>query len=217
MNDNKLYPACTFIVGLPQETEDDVLRRRSTSSTTSGTSRRLLVPMFFVPLGHLKSRDWFRRDRLSRLQEELLKRALTHGVRQSKVMLNDFFDWEGGAHAALPGRLPGVHRLPRDAGAHERALEPRAAAGARDDRPELDARTGCRSRPSPCGSRPVRSGLVGREFRRRPVPVGSVDRPWTVLGRTKVARDTRGAPRPDDLQRRLAIPVPVVDAPGARR
>ena len=51
--------------------------------------------MFFVPLGHLKTRDWFRRDRLSPLQEELLKRALSHGLRQSKRMLNDFFDWEG--------------------------------------------------------------------------------------------------------------------------
>jgi hypothetical protein len=51
--------------------------------------------MFFVPLGHLKSKDWFRRDRLSPLQQELLKRALTHGLRQSKSLLNDFFDWEG--------------------------------------------------------------------------------------------------------------------------
>ena len=51
--------------------------------------------MFFVPLGHLKSRDWFRRDRLSPLQVELFKRALTHGVRQSKAMLNEFFDMEG--------------------------------------------------------------------------------------------------------------------------
>ncbi|EQD30365.1 hypothetical protein B1B_18448, partial [mine drainage metagenome] len=54
-----------------------------------------LVPMFFVPLGHLKSRDWFQRDMLSDVQEELLKRALTHGIRQSKGLLTEFFDWEG--------------------------------------------------------------------------------------------------------------------------
>ncbi len=94
MNDNHVYPACTFIVGLPQETEDDVARTIDLIDDL-WDFKGLLVPMFFVPLGHLKSRDWFSRDRLSPLQEELLKRALTHGLRQSKRMLADFFDWEG--------------------------------------------------------------------------------------------------------------------------
>ena len=99
MNDNHVYPACTFIVGLPQETEDDVQRTIDLIDDL-WDFKALLVPMFFVPLGHLKTRDWFRRDRLSPLQEELLKRALSHGLRQSKRMLNDFFDWEG-AHTGL--------------------------------------------------------------------------------------------------------------------
>ncbi len=99
MNDNHVYPACTFIVGLPQETEDDVARTIDLIDDL-WDFKALLVPMFFVPLGHLKSRDWFRRDRLSPLQEELLKRALTHGLRQSKRMLTDFFDWEG-SHTRL--------------------------------------------------------------------------------------------------------------------
>ena len=94
MNDNHVYPACTFIVGLPQETEDDVQRTIDLIDDL-WEFKAILVPMFFVPLGHLKSRDWFRRDRLSPLQQELLKRALTHGLRQSRSMLNDFFDWEG--------------------------------------------------------------------------------------------------------------------------
>jgi radical SAM superfamily enzyme YgiQ (UPF0313 family) len=94
MNDNHVYPACTFIVGLPQETEDDVQRTIDLIDDL-WDFKGLLVPMFFVPLGHLKSKDWFRRDRMSPLQVELLKRALTHGLRQSKRMLRDFFDWEG--------------------------------------------------------------------------------------------------------------------------
>jgi radical SAM superfamily enzyme YgiQ (UPF0313 family) len=89
-----VYPACTFIVGLPQETEDDVARTIDLIDDL-WDFRAILVPMFFVPLGHLKSRDWFRRDRLSPLQEELLTRALTHGLRQSRNLLDDFFDWEG--------------------------------------------------------------------------------------------------------------------------
>ncbi len=94
LNDNHVYPACTFIVGLPQETEDDVLKTIDLIDDL-WDFKALLVPMFFVPLGHLKSRDWFQRDMLSDVQEELLKRALTHGIRQSKGLLTEFFDWEG--------------------------------------------------------------------------------------------------------------------------
>jgi radical SAM superfamily enzyme YgiQ (UPF0313 family) len=98
MNDNHVYPACTFIVGLPQETEDDVIKTIELIDDL-WDFRAILVPMFFVPLGHLKNKDWFRRDRLSHVQEELFKRALTHGLRQSKNLLADFFDWEG-AHTS---------------------------------------------------------------------------------------------------------------------
>lgn len=94
LNDNHAFPACTFIVGLPQETEDDVLKTIELIDDL-WDFKAILVPMFFVPLGHLKSKDWFRRDRLSDAQEELFKRALSHGLRQSKNLLRDFFDWEG--------------------------------------------------------------------------------------------------------------------------
>jgi radical SAM superfamily enzyme YgiQ (UPF0313 family) len=94
MNDNHVFPACTFIVGLPQETEDDVLKTIELLDDL-WDFKAILVPMFFVPLGHLKSKDWFTRDRISVVQQELFKRALSHGLRQSKVLLRDFFEWEG--------------------------------------------------------------------------------------------------------------------------
>ncbi len=94
MNDNHVYPACTFIVGLPQETEDDVLKTIDLIDDL-WDFKAILVPMFFVPLGHLKTRDWFRREMVSPSQEQLLTRAMSHGLRQSKQLLNDFFDWEG--------------------------------------------------------------------------------------------------------------------------
>ncbi len=94
MNDNHVYPACTFIVGLPQETEDDVLRTIELFDDL-WDFKAILVPMFFVPLGHLKSKDWFTRDRISDVQRQLFERALSHGLRQSKALLRDFFDIEG--------------------------------------------------------------------------------------------------------------------------
>jgi radical SAM superfamily enzyme YgiQ (UPF0313 family) len=106
MNDNHVYPACTFIVGLPQETEDDVVKTIELIDNL-WDFKAILVPMFFVPLGHLKSKDWFQRDRLSPVQEELLKRALSHGLRQSPRLLEDFFDWEGAHPRAMRATFRG--------------------------------------------------------------------------------------------------------------
>jgi radical SAM superfamily enzyme YgiQ (UPF0313 family) len=94
MNDNHVFPACTFIVGLPQETEDDVLKTIDLFDDL-WDFKAILVPMFFVPLGHLKTKDWFTRDRISDVQRQLFERALTHGLRQSKALLNEFFDIQG--------------------------------------------------------------------------------------------------------------------------
>ncbi|MGA7862358.1 MAG: radical SAM protein [Thermoplasmata archaeon] len=94
LNDNHVFPACTFIVGLPQETEDDVLKTIELFDDL-WDFKAILVPMFFVPLGHLKTKDWFNRSMLSDVQVELMKRALTHGLRQAPGLIRDFFDMEG--------------------------------------------------------------------------------------------------------------------------
>ncbi len=91
LNDNGVYPACTFIVGLPQETEDDVIKTIDLIDDL-WDFRALLVPMFFVPLGHLNKKDWFLRQSISDRQKELLTRALTHGLKQSRNMLDVFFE-----------------------------------------------------------------------------------------------------------------------------
>ena len=91
LNDNSVYPACTFIVGLPQETEEDVIRTLDLFDDL-WDFRALLVPMFFVPLGHLTQKDWFRHDRVTERQKELFGKAITHGLRQSHMLLDMFFE-----------------------------------------------------------------------------------------------------------------------------
>lgn len=91
LNDNAVYPACTFIVGLPQETEEDVIKTIDLFDDL-WDFKAILVPMFFVPLGHLNQKDWFSRDNVSDRQKELMTRALTHGLRNSKVLLDTFFE-----------------------------------------------------------------------------------------------------------------------------
>jgi radical SAM superfamily enzyme YgiQ (UPF0313 family) len=77
MHDNMLAPACTLIVGLPEEKEEDVIRTMELVDDLKGV-RSLIVPLFFVPLGRLKSRDWFKRAEVTELHKQLLFQCAEH-------------------------------------------------------------------------------------------------------------------------------------------
>lgn len=96
MEDNRLVPAMTLIAGLPEETEEDVMKTLELVDEL-WDFKAIIMPMFFVPMGMLKDREWFRAYNLSDTHIELLKRCLTHGIRQGKRILRDYFDdrWWG--------------------------------------------------------------------------------------------------------------------------
>jgi len=77
MHDNRMVPACTLIVGLPEENENDVLRTLELIDDIKGV-RSLVVPLFFVPLGRLKREAWFRDETMSDLRRQLLFRCVEH-------------------------------------------------------------------------------------------------------------------------------------------
>ncbi|MCW3999345.1 MAG: B12-binding domain-containing radical SAM protein [Candidatus Bathyarchaeota archaeon] len=80
MHDNKLVPACTLIVGLPEETEEDITQTMDLVDDLK-EMRSLIVPLFFVPLGHLKSRDWFNKTQLGERHKQLLIQCAEHDFR----------------------------------------------------------------------------------------------------------------------------------------
>jgi radical SAM superfamily enzyme YgiQ (UPF0313 family) len=80
MHDNKLVPACTLIVGLPNETEDDLAKTMELVDDLKDV-RSLIVPLFFVPLGRLKNEDWFKRTELGELHKQLLFQCTEHDFR----------------------------------------------------------------------------------------------------------------------------------------
>ena len=80
MHDNLMVPACTLIVGLPEEREEDLLRTMELVDDLKGY-RSLIVPLFFVPLGRLKSRDWFRKTEMNDLHKQLLFQCAEHDFR----------------------------------------------------------------------------------------------------------------------------------------
>ncbi len=91
MTDNNLVPACTLIIGLPQETEDDITKTIELIDDLKDF-KSLIVPLFFVPLGRLKERDWFTREEMSNLHKELLIRCLKHDIYWTKVIKRQYFE-----------------------------------------------------------------------------------------------------------------------------
>lgn len=88
MHDNKLVPACTLILGLPDEREEDIIKTMDLVDDLKGM-RSLIVPLFFVPLGKLKSEDWFTETRLSELHKQLLILCAEHDF----YWVDNLLDW----------------------------------------------------------------------------------------------------------------------------
>jgi len=88
--------ASTLIAGLPEENEDDIIKTLELVDDL-WDFKAIIMPMFFVPMGLLKNKDWFQAYELSDIHMELLKRCLTHGIRQGRRILKNYFEerWYG--------------------------------------------------------------------------------------------------------------------------
>lgn len=84
-----LIPAMTLIVGLPGETEDDVIKTLELVDEL-WDFKSIIMPMFFVPMGLLHDREWFRAYKVTSAHKELLCKCLTHGVRQAEKILPEY-------------------------------------------------------------------------------------------------------------------------------
>ncbi|MEM2122025.1 MAG: radical SAM protein [Candidatus Bathyarchaeia archaeon] len=102
MMDNRLIPACTLITGLPQEREEDTLKTLELIEDLKWF-RSLIVPLFFVPMGRLRDKDWFKFEELTELQKELMVKCLGHDLRWAREMLEWYL--EGRWYAPVLGGL----------------------------------------------------------------------------------------------------------------
>lgn len=97
MHENRIVPAATLVLGLPQEKPEDVTATAELLDRLK-PYRSLIVPMFFVPMGALKNREWFRRQGLREEHVEVLVQCLRHSVRWA----GDLVDW----YLSGPGLAP---------------------------------------------------------------------------------------------------------------
>ncbi len=90
MHENRIIPAATLILGLPEETESDVAYTAEMLDRLSDY-RSIIVPMFFVPMGVLKNRDWFRRKLVKPEHVEVMKKCLFHSLKWAEDIMNNFY------------------------------------------------------------------------------------------------------------------------------
>ena len=96
MHDNMMVPACTLIVGLPEEREEDILKTMELVDDLKGI-RSFIVPLFFVPLGRLRNEDWFKQAEMTDLHKQLLFQCTEHDFRWVDDLLEISFrgKWYG--------------------------------------------------------------------------------------------------------------------------
>jgi len=90
LHEHRIIPAATIIVGLPGETPDDVMKTVELVERLK-PYRSLIVPMFFVPMGTFKNRDWYTGVNFSLEHAELLLATLRHSVYWAKDIISKFY------------------------------------------------------------------------------------------------------------------------------
>ena len=92
LNDNYWYPCTTLIMGLPSETEDDVLKTIELVDDLKGT-KQWLFPLFFVAMGGsiLEREKSFTLDKMTRAHWDLLFECWEHSLKFAKTALDFLF------------------------------------------------------------------------------------------------------------------------------
>lgn len=92
MHEVRLIPAITIIVGLPGEEPDDVMQTIELIERMR-PYRSLVVPLFYVPMSHIRAdkRGWMQRVNLLPEHIELLRVVFRHSIYWAKDILNRFY------------------------------------------------------------------------------------------------------------------------------
>jgi len=78
MHDSRIVPAATIILGIPGETSRDLVKTLELIDELK-PFRSLIVPMYFVPMGVLKNKEWYK-AKPSEEQLEIMKACLKHDI-----------------------------------------------------------------------------------------------------------------------------------------
>jgi len=90
MHEHNIIPAATLIVGLPEETEDDIIKTIELIDRLK-TYRSLIVPMYFVPMGLFKNMDWYKNEKIEGVYKDLGLLCLKHSLYWAEDILRNYY------------------------------------------------------------------------------------------------------------------------------
>jgi radical SAM superfamily enzyme YgiQ (UPF0313 family) len=90
MHENDIIPAVTLIIGLPEETEKDLLQTIELLDRLK-QYRSLIVPMMFVPMGALKNKEFYRKEMMTDIHIEVLYKTYQHSIFWAKDILKKYY------------------------------------------------------------------------------------------------------------------------------
>ncbi|MGC8752828.1 MAG: B12-binding domain-containing radical SAM protein [Fervidicoccaceae archaeon] len=86
MHENDVIPAVTLIIGMPEETEEDLLQTLELLDKIKGY-RSLIVPMMFVPMGSLKNKEFYKKEMIRDLHIQILYKTYQHSIYWAKEIV----------------------------------------------------------------------------------------------------------------------------------
>jgi len=90
MSENNIIPASTLIVGLPGEDEDDILETIELVERLRDYPS-LIVPMYFVPMGYFKDKNWYLKEKFEGSLKELGEICLRHDLYWAEKILTRYY------------------------------------------------------------------------------------------------------------------------------
>lgn len=90
MHENNIIPAATLILGLPEEEPEDLVQTIELIDRLR-PYRSLIIPMFFVPMGVLKNKDWFTDVKITDEHIGVMRRCLWHSIYWAEDIINRFY------------------------------------------------------------------------------------------------------------------------------
>ncbi len=90
MHEKRIIPAATLLIGVPGEDDEDILRTIELVERLR-SYRSLIIPMYFVPMGAFKDRDWYRKEEITGVRRELMALCLKHSLKWAVDILDKFY------------------------------------------------------------------------------------------------------------------------------
>ncbi|MEM2637530.1 MAG: radical SAM protein, partial [Candidatus Korarchaeota archaeon] len=92
LNESKMVPIATFILGLPEETPDDLIRTLELLDKLR-KYRSTLIPFLFISPDKIRGENWYSRIDMSDLHKEILLKMFYHSLYWGEKLVKGYLNY----------------------------------------------------------------------------------------------------------------------------